>query len=251
MINPIDLSGRTILVTGASSGIGQDTCILLSQLGAKLILLARDKKRLEDSASLLEGKGHMILPFDLKEYMNLPVLFKDIATKTGLLYGVLHSAGIQSHLPLRFVTPQHLEEIFRVNLSAAVFLSKGFRQKGVSKGGSIVFLSSISGIVGTSGQPVYSASKGAIIALTRSLAMELARESIRVNCIAPGVVQTNMVTKAEQTLTPEQIQKIEAMHPLGLGEPRDVANAIAFLLSDASRWITGISLCVDGGYTAH
>lgn len=251
MINLIDLSGQTILVTGASSGIGQDTCILLSQLGARLILLSRDKKGLENSAAMLDGKGHIILPFDLKKYMNLPALLKDISSKTGVLSGAVHCAGVQSYLPIRFIAPQHLEEILQVNLSAAVFLAKGFRQKGTSKGGSIVFLSSISGIVGTAGQAAYSASKGAILALTRSLAMELAGEGIRVNCITPGVVQTNMFTKAKQTLTPEQIQKIKDMHPLGLGEPRDVATAIAFLLSNASRWTTGISLCIDGGYTAH
>lgn len=114
----------------------------------------------------------------------------------------------------------------------------------------MVFFSSVAGLVGVIGSAAYSASKGAVIALTRSLALELVRDGIRVNCVAPGMVQTEMVEEVQRLLTPEQMQGIAAMHPLGIGRVRDVSNAVAFLLADTSRWITGTTLVVDGGYTA-
>jgi NAD(P)-dependent dehydrogenase (short-subunit alcohol dehydrogenase family) len=154
--------------------------------------------------------------------------------------------------PLRITTGANLEELMRVNVTAAFALARAFRQKGVSSpGSSLVFLSSVMGIVGQSGQTAYSASKGALISLTKSLALELSRENIRVNCVAPALVRTEMSNKMLQALTPDQVTQIEAMHPLGIGAPRDVANAIAFLLADTGRWITGTTLVVDGGYTAH
>ena len=140
----------------------------------------------------------------------------------------------------------------RINVTAALCLAKAFRQKNVSTAGSsIVYLSSVMGIVGQSGQTAYSASKGALVTLAKSLTLELSRENIRVNCVAPAVVNTEMSEKMFQSLTPEQVKQIESMHPLGIGTPRDVANAIAFLLADTGRWITGTTLVVDGGYTAH
>ncbi len=140
----------------------------------------------------------------------------------------------------------------RINVGAAIGLAKGFCQKGVcAPGGSIVFISSVAGLTGQAGLAAYAASKGAIVALTKALAVELAGEHIRVNCVAPGVVTTEMGQSLLRMLTPEQDADLEAMHLLGLGRPRDVAYAIAFLLAETARWITGTVLVVDGGYTAH
>ena len=131
-------------------------------------------------------------------------------------------------------------------------LAKGFRQKGVhTDSGSIVLMASVMGLVGAVGRSVYCSSKGAVVGLTKSLALELARDGLRVNCVAPAFVATSMFQEMKTQLGAEQIGAIESAHPLGIGEPRDVAHAIAFLLADTGRWITGTTLVVDGGYTAH
>jgi 3-oxoacyl-[acyl-carrier protein] reductase len=251
-INPMDLTGRRILVTGASSGIGRETSILLSRLGANLVLVARRADALAETERLLEGNGHRSVPYDLTATDGIPAWMKTLAAGGGCLNGLVHSAGIHLTRPLRVLTQAHLDEVMRVNVGAAVALAKGFRQKGVvgEKGGSMVLLSSVMGLVGQPGVSIYAASKGALIALCRSLALELAREQIRLNCVSPGQVHTEMAQRQRETLTPEQSAAIEAMHPLGIGRALDVAYAIAFLLADTGRWITGSTLVVDGGYTA-
>jgi NAD(P)-dependent dehydrogenase (short-subunit alcohol dehydrogenase family) len=250
-INPMDLTGRLILVTGASSGIGRATALLLSQLNARLILVARNRDRLEQTHSALEGTNHQVEPFDLTNLDAIPGWIKDLASRSGPLHGVVHGAGVYGVIPLRILTAPKLEEILRVNLSAAMLLAKGFRQKGChADGGSLVLLSSVAGLRGHAGISAYTASKAALLGLARSLAMELAREGIRVNCVAPGLVATEMSAQVEEQ-TPGEIAGVENAHPLGAGRPRDVANGIAFLLSDAARWITGTTLTIDGGYTAH
>lgn len=252
MINPMELENRTILVTGASSGIGRETAILLSQLGARLILVGRRPEQLEKTISLLDGASHQVHVFDLLNVDDIPHWMKGIASASGPLNGLVHSAGMQFTKPLRITTGENLEELMRINVTAAFSLARAFRQKGVYiTGSSIIYLSSVMGVVGQAGQAAYSASKGALVALTKSLSLELSREGIRVNCVAPAVVRTEMLEKMLQSLTPEQVAQIQAMHPLGIGTPRDVANAIAFLLADTGRWITGSTLVVDGGYTAH
>jgi len=253
MINPMQLENLTILVTGASSGIGRETAVLLSKLGASLILVGRNEEQLIKTRSLLDGTLHRISAFDLSNYDEIPHWIKEISSVAGPLHGLVHSAGVQFTRPLRIMSSESIEELMRVNVTAAIFLAKAFRQKGVyaSEGGSLVYLSSVMGFVGQPGQSAYSASKGALVSLAKSLALELAREKIRVNCIAPAIVSTEMSEKMFEQLSPEQVSHIKAMHPLGLGQPRDVANAIAFLLADTARWITGTTLVVDGGYTAH
>ena len=175
-----------------------------------------------------------------------------LAGTQGLLDGLVHSAGIQITAPLKVLDSHQVETLWRTNVLASLWLAKGFRQKGVNHlGGSMVFLSSTAGLVGHPALSAYSASKGAVIALTRSLAIELAREHIRVNCIAPGMVETEMLEEVRGIVTAENLAAIEKEHPLGFGKPTDVATAAAYLLSPAAKWITGTTLVVDGGYTAH
>ncbi len=252
MENPMDMTGRTVLVTGASSGIGRETAILLSQLGASVVLVGRDAGRLAETQSLMLGQNHRLEAFDLNEVEAIPQWMKRLSATTGPLHGLVHSAGVVLQRGLRFLTDRDLQEVMRINVHAAVALAKGFRQKGVcGTPGSVVLLTSTIGLIGLPGLSAYAASKGALISMSKSLAVELAPENIRVNCVAPSLVRTEMVTNSQKQMTPEQFASLEAAYPLGLGEPRDVANAIAFLLADTGRWITGTTLVVDGGITAH
>jgi len=252
-MNPMDMTGRRVMVSGASSGLGRATAIQLSQLGAQLVLVARNHDRLEETRSLLAGDGHHIIERDLgTEIDAIPKWMKQVTETTGPLHGLVHSAGVVSMLPLRVLSLAKLNELMDINFNSAVLLTKGFRQRGVvAAPGSIVMLSSIAGLIGQRGLSAYCASKGALMALTRSLALELAEEKIRINCVAPGLVETEMASKHEGELPDEKFAQLEQGHPLGLGKPEDVANAVSFLLADSARWITGSTLVVDGGYLAN
>lgn len=167
------------------------------------------------------------------------------------LDGLVHAAGVHNTAPVRSLEAADVTSLFDSNVTTAFMLAKGFRHKQVRRAGaSIVYLSSAVGLVGQPGVSVYSATKGAIAALTKSLALEFAREGIRVNCVCPGVVMTKMTEGLKATIGGENFRRVTEAHPLGLGEPDDVASAILYLLSGASKWVTGSSLVVDGGYTA-
>ena len=251
MTNPLDLTGRVFIVTGASSGIGLATAILFSQLGAKLVLVARSAERLAAARAQLAGAEHWVEPFDFSAPGDTAGFVKAIAARTGPLSGIVHCAGVQLIRPLRLLAEADLDAIMKVNVTAALMLAKGLRVKGVhAKGASVVFVSSVMGEVGAAGRTAYCASKSALTAMTKALALELAPEDIRVNCVAPGFVRTAMLEQSEATVGPEQMAAVEKAHPLGFGEPRDVANAVAFLVADTGRWVTGTTLVVDGGYTA-
>ncbi len=252
MLNPMDLAGRTVLVTGASSGIGRETSILLGQLGARVVLAARDRARLHATATALGGSALRVEIFDLAQGDAIPAWLKRVAEACGPLHGVVHCAGTQATLPVQQIRAGLVEEHLRVNVASTLALARGFRQKGVHSeaGASLVLVSSVMGFVGAPGRTLYAAGKGAILALTKSLALELARDKIRVNCVAPGFVRSEMLEQLGTLVGPEQLATIEAAHPLGFGEPRDVAQAIAFLLADTGRWMTGSTLVMDGGYTA-
>jgi len=247
----LGLEGKTVLITGATSGIGRETAIQASRHGAIIALLARRGGVLNQVLESLEGAGHIAKEYDLADTDGIPAVMQEISAELGGLDGLVHAAGIHSTIPLRSVQPHHSSEVFHLNVTAALMLAKGFRHKTVrGNEPSIVFLSSVAGLVGQAGGSVYSASKGAIVTLTKSLAIELAREGIRVNCLCPGVVETEMTNEFKTRISSETFEHIRSLHPLGLGNATDVANSALFLLSGASRWMTGAAVSLDGGYTA-
>jgi NAD(P)-dependent dehydrogenase (short-subunit alcohol dehydrogenase family) len=253
MKNPLSLEGKSIVVTGASAGIGQSTAVLLSELGARVTLIGRSDQRLQQTRGSLSGHGHRVAPFDLQKTDEIAAWFSGLVAEAGPFDGIVHSAGIGPLIPIRMMTGAHMEEIMRINVFAAMALTRAFSKKQAYRpgGGGVVLVASVAGMAGVPGRTAYSASKGALIAFARSAALELARTGIRVNCVAPAYVKTEMFEEMLKTMTADQLSKlIEITQPLGLGTPLDVAHSIAFLLSETGRWITGSVLAVDGGYTA-
>ncbi|NLT49472.1 MAG: SDR family oxidoreductase [Ignavibacteria bacterium] len=251
--NKFSLEDKTILITGASSGIGRQCAISCSEMGAKVILLGRDEIRLKETLSNLSvDKAHKYYPVELTDFNKVDELVKEIIDQQGMINGLINSAGSSTTLPLKMVKPQQLNDFYSINVIAAINLARLFAdQKNiVNKGGSIVFLSSVMGIVGEAGKVNYGLTKGALISGTKSLAIELSSKKIRVNCISPGVVETPMSQKSVYSQDSDMYERIKKLHPFGIGNVEDIANGCIFLLSDASRWITGSNLVIDGGYTA-
>ena len=242
---------KKFLITGASSGIGKELSVFLSNLGATVCITARDKERLNQTFDLLIGEGHKQFSYDISMPDNISDLMDDVYSEYGQLDGLIHCAGIQHTMPIQMISEESCDKMFNINTKSALFLSQAFRKRGRynPEGSSIVFLSSAAALSGESGISEYSASKLALQGVARSLASELSRQKIRVNCIAPGVVKTEMTEGFLQALTSEQFSEIESKHSLGIGEVEDVIGPIVFLLSDYARWITGVNLSVDGGYT--
>lgn len=217
-----------------------------------MALVDVDPRGLEETAATLTPGPHRPLCTDLRRVEDAGSLLTDAVAKVGPLHGLVHAAGIQQVAPARMLEPGIWRDIFAVNTESALALAKGFHSKRTYAGehGAIVFISSVMGIVGTPGAIAYSMSKAALHGMTKSLALEFAARRIRVNCVAPSFVRTPLFAKTERLWTEEQRKAVEAQHPLGFGEPEDVANAVAFLLADTGRWITGTTLVVDGGYLA-
>jgi len=247
----MDLTGKRILVTGASSGIGRETSIILSKLGARVVLLARNKERLEETYSKLEGTDHSIYEYDLEQLDGIPKILKDIVIEQGCLSGLFHAAGVVSVSSINMIKEKIINSMFMPSVFAFLMLAKAFSNKDVRKVGSssIVVMSSAAGLTGSKGLALYSAAKAAVDGSVRALAVELAEKSIRVNSIAAGMVKTQMYEDFVIRAPLEAIEKKLERHPLGFGVPSDVALAAAFLLSDASKWITGTTMVVDGGFT--
>lgn len=247
----LGLRGRRILVTGASSGIGRSVAIAASREGAYVALLGRDRQRLNNTRDEMAGSGHVVGEYDLRDLDGIPAQLQSLAAELGGLDVLVHAAGVHSGQPLRSLALKDLEAVFASNVYSAFVLAKAFRNKRINKvRPSIVFVSSVMAAAGQPGVSAYAASKGAISTATRSLSIELAPEGIRVNCVEPGIVETEMTGRIRVSVGEVGFSAIEKAHPLGLGRPEDVANAILFLISDAARWITGTSLVVDGGYLA-
>ena len=246
MYNPYSLEGKTILVTGASSGIGKAAAIEISKMGAKVIITARNEERLTQTMSELEGKGHQMVLCDLNNESAIDKMVGELPE----IQGLVNNAGYTKLLPLQFISSSDINSILQVNTVAPmILLQKLLKKKKLKKGTSIVFTSSMAGLGSSSvGNSMYTASKGAISAFIRCVALELAPKNIRVNAVCPAMVDTGILDSG--TITKEQLDEDMKNYPLGrYGNPNDIAWAMIFLLSDASSWITGDNLVIDGGVT--
>ena len=243
------LGGRRYLVTGASSGIGKATAEAIAAAGGRVIAAGRDEGRLQALLDGLAGGGHVAAPSALSDADATADWVKALAAEHGPLDGVFHAAGIELIRPARMTKQAQLNEVMGSSLFAAFGIARAMAQKGgMADGGAIVFMSSVAGASGQVGMTAYSAAKAGIDGLVRSLACELAPRRIRVNAIAAGAVQTAMHERLVKGGGADAIGEYEKSHPLGFGEPADVANAGLFLLGDAGRWVTGTTMVVDGGY---
>jgi NAD(P)-dependent dehydrogenase (short-subunit alcohol dehydrogenase family) len=246
MYNPFTLEGKRILVTGASSGIGKATAIECSKLGARVIVTGRNEERLNDTYKQLTGSGHNIFISDL----NIDDELVDLVNKVPEINGLVNAAGILKTLPFQFVNRIDLANIFNINFFAPVLLSqKLIKAKKLLKEGSVVFISSIDGpLTAHIGNSIYAASKGAVSAMVKNMAIDLAIKRIRVNCVLPGITETPLINMGG--ITEEQFEAEKKLYPLKrYGKPEEIAYAVIYLLSDASSWVTGSNLLIDGGYT--
>ncbi len=251
MQNPLDLSGKLVLVTGASSGIGRATAIELSRMGARLILAGRRTNALEETLAATENRErHLCSTFDLAKLDEIPKWAEEVVGSSGTrLDGVVHCAGVVSNLPIRAVSSSNIGPVMVTNVHSALMLLRAATAKNVAAptGMSIVFISSAAALVALPGLATYSASKAALNAIVRSAAKELAPKRIRVNCIIPAYVRTPMLDQAVDALT--DLKQIEQKQFLGLIEPEEVGVMAAYLLSSAARSITGSQFLVDGGFS--
>ena len=252
MYNPFSLSGKKIIITGASSGIGRQCAIDCSKMGATVILVARNEKRLKETQKeMQQSERHSYYSIDLGQPDRRKELAETIVVTHGKLDGFIHAAGIEKTLPVKLLSIDDYETLFRVNtLSAFEFIRCFSNKKFFNDNGHIVLLSSITSIIGRGGVAAYAASKGAMVSAVRSMALELARKGICINCVSPGTILTPMMQDFLSTLSEEDYKKRIDGFPLGLGEVTDVSQLCLFLLSNASRWITGQNIVIDGGYTS-
>jgi NAD(P)-dependent dehydrogenase (short-subunit alcohol dehydrogenase family) len=249
----MELSGKNILITGASSGIGRDISIFLSRLGANVIMAARNEQKLKETYKELEPGNHSYYLIDLKNLKAIEGMLDNICSGDRKLNGIIYSAGISRTVPIQYLKMEDLMNIMSVNFYAFMELVKHFsKRKYNDKGGSIVAISSISSRVGARGLSAYCASKGALDSAIRSLAVELAAKNIRINSIAPSMIKTQIYDGLVELVNNNNFEAdLKKRQVMGLGKPEDVAGAAAFLLSDAAKFITGTSMRVDGGYLAH
>jgi len=246
------LQNKNIIVTGASSGIGKQCAITCNQMGANVILIALEEDKLNDTIRLLPGGNNLSYALDITKYDEIDGIISDAVSKIGKISGFIHSAGIEMTLPLNVLKAENYSKIYAVNVISAFEISKriSHRKNCDESGASFVFIASIMSDFGQAGKIGYCSSKGALVAGARAMALELVSKKIRVNCISPGMVTTEMSQKLLESLSVEAQNEIFRMHPMGIGQPLDVANGCVFLLSEAAKWITGINLYIDGGYGA-
>ena len=241
--NPFSLSGKTILITGASSGIGKATAIECSRMGAKVILSARKEEALKEVLGELDGEGHSYMLADVTDEEQLKALVDKVPT----LDGFVCNAGVGGTKPIAFYKKELIEKIFIPNIEAPMLLVKYLvKLKKFKKGASIVFTSSISAKRATVGNGIYGATKGALSCFMRTCAVELASKGIRANAVLPGMVETKLI--APGVIDAEDQEKDKLHYPLKrYGKPEEVAYAMVYLLSDAAAWVTGSELLIEGG----
>lgn len=243
MYNPYSLDGKTILITGASSGIGRATAVECTKLGARVVITGRNKERLLQTYEQLEGVGHKWIIADL----SIPEGIEALVDQMPQIDGLVNNAGISNTKPIGFISTEDLENTFTTNVYAPILLTKALlKKKKINKGASIVFVSSAASINPDVANSVYSATKAAIASFSRSCAKEFAAKSMRSNSVHPGMVETELVRGL--VFSEEEIEHDRARYLLKrYGKPEEVAWAIIYLLSDASAWITGTQLIIDGG----
>jgi len=246
--NPFSLEGKKILVTGASSGIGRGIAIECSRMGASVVISGRNQARLEETFSMMEHDcDHKMVIADLSSEEGVFALVDGIGDS---LDGVVLCAGFTIVKPFKFVSNKDLNAIMSVNYNAPVLLTQRLiKKKKINKNASVVFISSVSGVyVSAPAGALYSGSKGAVNGIAKAMAIDLSSRGIRVNCVNPGMVDTNIFAKGD--ITQEQLEEDVKNYPLGrYGKPEDIAYAVIYLLSDASQWVTGTNLKIDGGLT--
>lgn len=246
MKNPFSLEGKTILVTGASSGIGRATAIACSQMGAVVVVTGRNEQRLHETLDALEGSGHQMIVADIANDDQIDYLVDQMP----LIDGLVNNAGITETCPTQFIKRDKLNRVMEVNTIAPILLTQRvLKKKKLGKGGSIVFTCSISGTcVCVGGNVLYSASKGAIHGFMKNAALDLAHKGIRVNDVCPGMIDTHILDAG--TISEEQLDIEAQRYPMKrFGKPEEVAYGIIYLLSDASSFVTGSSIVIDGGFT--
>lgn len=241
--NPFSLEGKTILVTGASSGIGQSIAVTCSKMGATVILTGRNQMKLGASLALLEEGNHKMIPADLTNAESMSRMVSELP----VLDGVVHCAGIGQRVLCKMATEHDVDSVMDINYKAPVLLqTELLRQKKINKGASVIFVASIAIWSPSVGNAFYSASKGAIVSYANCLALELAPRKIRVNCISPAMVWTDLIL--QDGVEEEQLKEDESKYPLKrYGQPKDIANLAVYLLSDASTWMTGSNVKISGG----
>lgn len=246
MYNPYSLDGKTIFITGASSGIGRSAAIECSKLGATVIITARNKERLTETLSLLEGDNHKMMICDLNNSEEVASLVESLPE----VNGVINNAGYTTFAPIQFIDESVMRGMYEVNTIAPIMILRTMvRKKKIRRGASVVFTSSLSGLGRTSvGNTMYAGTKGAVSAFVQGAALELAPKGIRVNAVCPGMVETSILNGG--VVSSEQIEEDKRIYPLKrYGKPEEVAWAMIYLLSDASAWTTGTNLILDGGYS--
>lgn len=243
--HPFSLEGRTILVTGGSSGIGRAAGLAAARAGARVVLCGRDTTRLAEALALLGPGGHMQVTADLTDATARNTLVDAIP----VIDGLVHSAGVAAMRPMRMVNEEHLRHMLSVNFEAPVLLTQRLlARKKVNAGASLVYVTATAAHLSPLATGAYAGAKAALVSAVRTLASEHARGRIRANCVAPGYVNTPMYSALDG------VTSFEGNHdlfPLGICEPEDVAHGIVYLLAPASRWVTRSTLNIDGGHSLH
>ncbi|TWI19970.1 SDR family NAD(P)-dependent oxidoreductase [Sphingobacterium siyangense] len=238
---------KNILITGATSGIGKAlACLLVKDLNTCVYGIGRDEEKIQD---LLGYENFIFLKFDLFKVEEIEELFKSSLGDIKFS-GFVHCAGLEETLPIGLYTVDRVQQVFTVNVFSAIEIVRNLSKKKYSLDqASFILLSSVMGELGQPGKIGYCASKSALLGFARSLALELAKRKIRVNCVSPGIVDTPLTQKLFQQIEEENKSRIVGMHPIGIGEPNDVVYLIEYLLGDKSKWLTGQNIKIDGGYS--